>query len=115
MLVRATEENTLGGKARDRQLVVRILEARLTPPWETLIILVNQARQPGACRVDQGMDPLPVGSSGSPVKVRFQNGKGRGLREDVRRSPWREQGQRLPDQPSVVLGRGASAERGLMV
>src|SRR5882724_5037243 len=103
-----------GGKARDRQVVIRILEARLTPPWETLIILVNQARQPGARGIDQGMDPVPVGSCRSPSKVCFQNGHGRGMREDVRRLPWREHGERLLGQPSFVLGRGACAERGLI-
>ena len=36
------------------------------------------------------------------------------MREDVRRPPWREHGERLVDQPSFVLGRGSCAERGLI-
>jgi hypothetical protein len=36
------------------------------------------------------------------------------MREDVRRLPWREHGERLLDQPSFVRGRGACAARGLI-
>src|SRR6266545_5846795 len=103
-----------GVKARDRQRVVRILEAYATLPWKTLIILTNQARQPGARGIDQGMDPVPVGSCGSPSKVCFQNGRGRGRRGDMRRPPGREYGERLVNQPSFMLGRGSCTEHSLI-
>ena len=31
--------------------------------WEAMVILTNQARQPGASKIDQGMNPLPVRGS----------------------------------------------------
>jgi hypothetical protein len=94
--------------------MVRILEAYATPPWKMLIILANQPSQPGARGIDQGMDPLPVGSYGIPSEVCFQNGHGRGRREDVRTPPGCEQGERSVDQLSFVLGRGSCAKRGLI-
>ena len=91
--------------------MVRILEARDTPRGETLIKLANQPRQPGACGIDQDMDPFPLGACGRPTKVGFQNGHVGSMRGDVRRPPGREQGERVVDQLAVVRGRGAGAER----
>jgi hypothetical protein len=90
--------------------MVRILYARITPLGETLIILANQPRQPGTQGIDQGMDPVPVGSCGHLIEVGFQNGPVGGRGGDVRTPPGCEQGERVVDQPALVLGRRAGVE-----
>jgi len=78
--------NVVGGKARDRQVVIRILEARLTPPWETLIILVNQAGNPAHVGSIRAWIRSQSDRAEAPQSI-FQNGHGSGMREDVRRLP----------------------------
>jgi hypothetical protein len=93
----------------------RILEAQVAISWKAVIILANQAWQPGARRVDEGMDPVPVGLCGRPVKVRFQNGQGGSRSGDVRRPPGREHGERLVDQLLFVRGRRVGVQRVVIV
>jgi hypothetical protein len=90
--------------------MVWILKACATLTREARIILTNQARQPGACRIDQAVDTFPVRAYGNPVKVRFQQGPARRRRWDVRSSPRRKHRQRLIDQLSLMLARNAGAQ-----